>query len=1029
VPPVDQTSSRLSVLGPIEVTGPHGPIQIREGMARKLLSALAIKMSEPIPSDVLIEELWGERQPLDARNALHVLVSYLRRVLDPVKSDITLERSGSSYRLTCADPAILDSVVFERTVQSIQDVFTVDELPRAAEAALECADRALSLWRGTPFAESMYDEFAQVETARLRELRAIALERRGRALLALGRNADAVESLQALVGEYPLRESVWGALIVALYRSHRQADALRAYGTARDHLVDELGVEPGPELRDLERRVLDQDASLDSDPPCARAVHQLDRPRDAVVSANAAPAPVWTVDSYVPEPVSTLVGRGFEAAHVRRLVEQTRLTTLTGPGGVGKSRLAVEVALAVKDSWPTRFVEFGGLPADSDVTLLIASELGVPSVPRASSLDAVAMALGDGDSLVVFDTCEHLIDQIAAAASGLLQRNPGVHILATSRLPLGVSGETVWSVPPLDLPDDDARTLIDVAASNAVRLFVARAVACRPDFVLDDGNAAAVAEICRRLDGLPLAIELAAARVKILSPARIVERLGDRFALLSHGARTAETRQRSLWALIEWSYDLLGQDERSFFDRLGVFGGSFDFDAAAVIAGDAMTEAGQTEFSIEPLDLLGALVEHSLVNSTESDRFVLLDTLRAFAQSQLDSKLDAHDASAIRTRHAQWYLDIALSADPKSHGPLPGSWPQLRAEAANCIAALEWLHHTGDLVSVARLAGALAGFWMLEGQIAHADRWLRLVQSADLDDATRASVMRGIGVLELYQSRFAESVEATTQSVAAARRTADIDLVGSCLLTLGGALWGVGRFEESSVALSEAVTIFAATSDARGHGFALARLGRTQSALEDESAITHLQTATSLLAASGEGWMACVAAEHLASALLHAGRHDAAVAAAQRAVGLGERVGSRAGRMAALLTLGRALVALGDSESARRTLVVALADATRSGNPGGIADAVDGLAQVSSSCGDVELAVELMALSDALREQRHVAVPTVVRAARSALIQALGTQVAPDRYDDLRRSGGQREVRWVVERVTTERPGADLGQT
>ena len=798
---VDRTSSRLMVLGPIEVTGERGPIQIREGMARKLLSALAINISVPVPTDVLIEQLWGDRQPLDARNALQVLVSYLRRVLQPVQHDIVLERSGGAYRLFCADPTVLDSVVFERTVRSIQSVYTVEELPGAAEVALECADRALSLWRGTPFAEAMYDEFAQVEIARLRELRATAHERRGLALLALGENADAIESLQALAAEYPLRESVWGALIVALWRSHRQADALRAYATARECLVDELGVDPGSELRQLERQLLDQDPALDSDPPYVRPIDG-GRSSDPPPSADLASTPVWSIESRVPEPVSSLVGRGFEAAHVRQLVEQARLTTLTGPGGVGKSRLAVEVALGLKDTWPTRFVEFGALPPDSDVTLLIASELGVPSVPGASPLDAVAMALGEDHSLVVLDTCEHLIEQIAAAATGLLRRNPRVHILATSRLPLGVSGEIVWSVPPLDLPDDDAQSLIEVAASGAVRLFVARAVACRPDFVLDDSNASAVAEICRRLDGLPLAIELAAARVKILSPGGIVTRLGDRFALLSHGARTAEARQRSLWALVEWSYELLSQKERLFFDRLGVFRGSFDFDAAAVIAGDSMADTAQAELSTEPLDLLGALVEHSLVNSTESDRFMLLDTLRAFAQSQLGSKVEVQDPAVIRGRHAQWYLDIALSADPKSHGPLPGSWSQLRAEAANCIAALEWFQDRNDLVSVGRLAGALAGFWMLEGQIAQADRWLRVVQSAELDEAIRASVMRGIGVLELYQSRFAESVEACTESVAAARCTDDTELVGSCLLTLGSALWGVGRFDESSAALS-----------------------------------------------------------------------------------------------------------------------------------------------------------------------------------------------------------------------------------
>jgi len=264
---VNAPTSRVLVLGPIEVTTASGSVAIREGMSRRLLAALVIRAPMPVPADVLIDELWDDRQPTDARNALQVLISHLRRSLEPLGDGISIERSGSSYRLVLSPPAELDAELFEEAVRQLPETFTLDQLPEAAEAALGRADDALALWRGPPYVDAMYDEFAQVEITRLRELHATAHERRAQALLALRRNADAVEALQRLVDEHPLRESVWSSLILALYRSRRQAEALRAYATAREQLIDELGVEPGPDLRELERRVLDQDPVLDVEPP------------------------------------------------------------------------------------------------------------------------------------------------------------------------------------------------------------------------------------------------------------------------------------------------------------------------------------------------------------------------------------------------------------------------------------------------------------------------------------------------------------------------------------------------------------------------------------------------------------------------------------------------------------------------------------------------------------------------------------------------------------------------------------------
>jgi predicted ATPase len=862
------------------------------------------------------------------------------------------------------------------------------------------ADDALALWRGQPYADAMYDDFAQAEIARLRELHASVNERRAEMLLALGHHTEAATSLQHLVAEYPLRESLWYALMLALYRSQRQAEALRAYSTARERLVEDLGVEPGAALRDLEARILAQDPSLD-------ALHSHGAPTLAVREPREEAPAVF--ETHVPEPVSSLVGRGFELEQIEKLVQSGRLTTLTGVGGVGKTRLAIEVARALKDAWPTRFIEFGSLPPGADVNLLIASEIGVPAVPNANPLDAVASQLGDRPSFLVFDTCEHVLDQAAVAVATLLRRNAQVRILATSRQPLGVAGETVWTVPPLELADDGATGLVEVSASGAVRLFEARAKAARADFVLDDHNARDVARICRALDGLPLAIELAAARVNLLSPARIIERLDDRFAFLSRGTRTAESRQRSLRALIEWSYDLLTDEEKIFFARLSVFGGSFDLSAAAAIAGH--------ELESDPLDLLGALVERSLVTSAESDRFLLLDTLRAFARSRLELDDERGGAAATRARHAKWYTRLALEADPKSHGPLPESWPTLRVEAPNCLLALAWYLETDELASGARLAGALSGFWMLEGQIVQADRWLGRFRNAPGDAATMASLMRGVGILELYQSRFEAALDAAQQSVAYARESRDEHLVASTLLTLGSTLWGVGRFDDSVATLREAVSLFEAIGDRRGHGFALARLGRTLNSVGDTAAIECLEHAARLLEEAGDGWMGCVAAEHRAQAMLRFGRVDEALEFAQAAVALGQQVGSHAGRLAALLTLGRATLAAGDAVEACRIHSAVLASAVASGNPGDVADALDALAAVCTD-DDAALAVQLLGTANAVRAPRNVAVASAATAARAELIERLRNDVGDERFEELELTGRRRNpiaVRALIE--------------
>ena len=458
----------------------------------------------------------------------------------------------------------------------------------SARTALDQLDGALALWRGEPFQDVADEPFVDAEVQRLHELRATALEHTIEARLTLGEHDRAVPMLRQLVADFPLRERFRAQLVLALYRSGRQAEALRAFDDARQHLVDELGIEPGRELQALRLAVLEQRSELEWAPPPAP---------DGGFAAHRAARP-----TALPATTTQLVGRDSEVARVRAAVKRDRLVTLTGPGGTGKTRLALAVAHAEAEHDPAWLVELGDVADPAVVPLELARAFGMTSSP--DSLEGVTLHIGHRAGLLVLDTCEHLLDACASAVHRLLRSCPSLHILATSREALGIAGEVAWPVPPLGVPHHDA-PIEAVRDSAAVTLFVERARATRHDFELDGSNASAVAAICRSLDGLPLAIELAAARTTVLSPLAILERLDDRFAVLRRPGRAGERRQQSLRATIAWSIDLLDEEQRTFFRRSSVFAGRFTLPAASVVAGHGLGR--------DPLDLLTAMVERSLV--------------------------------------------------------------------------------------------------------------------------------------------------------------------------------------------------------------------------------------------------------------------------------------------------------------------------------------------------------------------------------------------------------------------------------
>ncbi|MEV5568915.1 BTAD domain-containing putative transcriptional regulator [Spirillospora sp. NPDC052269] len=659
---------QFGVLGPVTVWDDAGePVAIPEAKVRALLADLLVRPGAAVSADRLIDDLWGDRPPGNPANALQAKVSMLRRVLGRER----VVREAAGYRLA-ADPASADS---ERFTSLAERARTMDD-PRERAAVLA---EALGLWRGPAFADVADEEFARTAADRLDDQRLDVLEEHAEARLAAGEHLLLAGELADLVARHPLRERLRAVHAKALYRAGRQGEALTSLTDLRKLLADELGVAPGPEVTALHEAILKQDASLEPTPGKAPAATNL------------------------PVSLTGLVGRDECLSDVVRLLTTTRLVTLVGPGGVGKTRLAIESARGAAQPDGAWLIELtaqqGGV---ADLAQHIAAVLGVrdelPGTAGAWGAAAdpagrLAGALRDRRVLLVLDNCEHVVEDVAELVASLLAAAPGLRVLATSREPLAVDGETVYQVEPL-------------AEDDAVRLFAERAAASAPGFSLDRDRAA-VAEICRRLDGIPLALELAATRVRALGARELAARLGDRFRVVAAERRGAPARQRTLRAMIDWSWELLTPSERIVLRRLAVHRDGCDPAAAEAVC------AGGGVHPDEVLGLVTRLVDRSLVVMAEGPdgpRYRLLESVAAYALERLD---EAEDLAATRDRHLRHYLALAEAAEPLLRGPGQRTWlTRLDAEAANLRAALD----AASPDDASRLATALTWWWLLRGR-------------------------------------------------------------------------------------------------------------------------------------------------------------------------------------------------------------------------------------------------------------------------------------------------------------------------
>jgi predicted ATPase/DNA-binding SARP family transcriptional activator len=686
-------SVQIGMLGPFEVRTDAGVLaDVPGARLRALLIALALEPGRVVPRTTLVDWIWGERPPSDVANALQRLVSRLRKALPGG----VVEGQTGGYRLT-TEPDTVDAVRFERLVGQARD----EQGPGRVRLLRE----ALALWRGTAMQDVGLQDSAAFDAAvgRLDGLRLTAYEDRFEAET----GTDLLPELTDLVAAHPVRERLVAALMRALAAAGRDSEALLLYERTKEALADALGVDPSPDLSALHVALLRGE------------VGRRDETRKTNLRAE----------------LTSFVGKDADVAVVRELIADHRLTTLIGPGGAGKTRLATETARTLPDgAW---LIELAAIGADGDVAQATLAGLGLRDAllgdaPNVEPTDRLIAAIRERETLLILDNCEHVIDAAAAFAHRVLGECPGLRILATSREPLGITGEALWLVEPLALPEPNASPS-EIESSPAVQLLLDRAGAVRKDLATD---AQTLARVCQALDGMPLAIELAAARLRTMSLEQLANGLHDRFRLLTSGSRTALPQHRTLRAVVDWSWELLTDDERMVLRRLSVFSGGASLEAAErVCAGDPVKQE-------QVLELLTSLAEKSLLRTDDdgAPRYRMLGTITEYASHRL---AEAGETDLARHAHLAYFTELTETAEPCLRRAEQVEWLAiLEAEHDNIGTAMRGALAAGEAQASMRLAAAAGWYWWLGGHKAEGSELLVAATEApgEVADEIRAMV-------------------------------------------------------------------------------------------------------------------------------------------------------------------------------------------------------------------------------------------------------------------------------------------------
>jgi predicted ATPase/DNA-binding SARP family transcriptional activator len=915
---------RVAMLGPLAVRAEDGsPVEVTGARLRALLILLALDPGHVVTISRLVDGVWGDEPPAEAANALQALVSRLRR------TGLTVESRPTGYQLVL-DPDDVDVHRFERLAKD----GTLATDPAATSRILR---EALGLWRGPALADAAAAAFAQAPIARLTELRLAATGDRIEAELT--HSADLVPELESLVAEHPLRERFAGLLMRALARAGRTADALAVYARIKTALAEELGADPSAELAALHVDLLRGD--LEAPPAHTRTNLRGGR--------------------------NSFVGRDQDLSRVTGMVGESRLVTLIGPGGSGKTRLATEVGRTLVDRHPDGvwLVELAPVGDGADVPQAVLTALGLRTqalvaAPRTmgevveAPIDRLAGALSHRAPLLVLDNCEHLVADAAALADRLLGDCPRVRILATSREPLGITGETLWPVDPLALPPTDAGPE-DALTFPAVRLLADRARAVRPDFTVDETTAPAVIHVCRALDGMPLAIELAAARLRTMSLDQVVTRLDDRFRLLTGGSRMALPRHQTLRAVVDWSWDLLDDDERVLLRRLAIFSGGATLEAVEqVCAGDDGTKD-------RVLDLLTSLVDKSLVLLV-GDRYRLLETIKAYGRERL---VAAGEADRVRDAFVDWCTRLAATAEPHLRRAEQLYWLDvLEADHDNLHAAVRAAIAAGDAAAAHRLVGNVGWYWWLRGHKAEgADLAHEVVsmrgEAAPGDRVLALSLAAMLQIDSAYDQRYAfawfkEAVRlVTTQDLRGHPLARLIVSLNEVMVTYGKPAESVRMYVSDVLYTDDDPWVLGAARVMRAHA-------SLNAGMLHEEAEEDFRVALDAFREVGERWGMSFALCSLADVVAWRGDFATALEYYAEAVRLFAELVTNEDLVRYRLKIVGLHMMLGQHDRARAELVLAERDADRSGLPEGFAAIAHARGDFARLAGDLAAAERLL---------------------------------------------------------------------
>jgi predicted ATPase/DNA-binding SARP family transcriptional activator len=791
----DDAGVRIRLLGGFEVTVGDRRVAAdawRLRKAKTLVKLLALAGGHRLHRDALVAVLWPERDAASAAHNLHQVLYVARRVL-----------GGASGALCC----LRDDVVWlSEGAMPWLDTEAFDAARRRARQTRDPRDyrAAAELYRGDLLPEDRFEDWAEGPREAFRERHLGLLVEYAEVLSERGEHTQVVDVASAVTAADPFHEGAHRTLMTALAATGRRYEALAAFDRLREALAEEYAADPEPATRRLYRDLLTAD-----DAPADATAVAVSAQRDAIQTLSATPARSMNA---LRLDQTSFVGRRRELAQIVHALGRTRLLTLTGPGGAGKTRLAYEAAARLASSYPDgiHVVELGSLSRPELVSHTVASVLDVPLPETGTAEVALARQLAERRLLLVLDNCEHLLDACARLAAALLYACPDVVVLATSREPLRVGGEVTWRTPSLALPDlRDLPSLDRLAELESVRLFVERARDVAPGFVLDATTAPAVAEICVRLDGMPLALELAAARTSALAPAQLASRLDDALHVLGRGSRSAVTRQQTLHATLAWSHNLLDEQERVLFRRLAVFAGSMSLEAVEQVCGGD---------GLDVVDLLSRLVDKSLVQADHAEgtaRYRLLETIRQFADQRLG---DAGERAARVRAHRDWYVAFAAAHDPERAVGVVNDTPQvLDVEHDNLRAALS-SGLAEDPAQALQLAVSLWRFWLARGHFAEGSRWLEAtLVAAPARTPLRARALLAAAAMSVRRGALSAAVrDRAIEAATIMREVADEQALAHTLHLTGLLAWVEDDAWEQAVRLVEEGRSLAATAGAAG---------------------------------------------------------------------------------------------------------------------------------------------------------------------------------------------------------------------